>query len=234
MLKVSDLEAGYRGFNVLHQISFQVGQGEIISLLGSNGAGKSTTLRVLSGLLPARGGRIEFLGRDITNLSPHEIVRAGIVHVPEGRLIFGKLSVLQNLMLGAYTLSDPDVINHNLELVFDLFPILGERKDDRAENFSGGQQQMLAFGRGLMASPKLLLLDEPSLGLMPKLVDEVFESILRIKAQGITIILVEQRVREALDLCDRGYVLQSGNIVLSGTGQELLQTDMVKKVYLGL
>ncbi len=234
MLNVSRISAGYGGVPALTDVSLQVKEGEIVTIIGSNGAGKSTIARTITGLVKASSGSITFDGHSIERLPAHEVAGLGLIHVPEGRHVFGKLTVRENLMLGAYTLRSEEEIAGRLEYVCDLFPILAERSTQRAGSLSGGQQQMLALGRGLMASPKLLILDEPSLGLMPKLVEELFEAIHTISRAGVTMLLIEQRVHEALELSDRGYVIQNGRIVAEGLGSELIDSDMVRKAYLGL
>jgi len=218
----------------LADVSLNIEQGEIVAIVGSNGTGKSTLARVISGLVKPTSGTVTFGGQSIEKMPPHEIVKLGLVHVPEGRHVFGKLTVAENLMLGAYTLSKEADTRARMEFVCSLFPLLEERKNQKAGSLSGGQQQMLALGRGLMANPRLLILDEPSLGLMPKLVEELFESIRNVSSEGITILLIEQRVLEALELCNRGYVIQNGRIVLEGPGCELIESDMVRKAYLGM
>jgi branched-chain amino acid transport system ATP-binding protein len=234
MLRVDDIEVRYDEIPAVRGVSLNVNEGEIVSVIGSNGAGKSTLLKAISGLLHPIEGTIEFLGEDITPLHPYDIVARGISHVPEGRLIFGKMNVLDNLLLGAYTRREQGEIEATLDQVFTMFPRLRERQSQKSETFSGGEQQMLAIARGLMSRPKLLMLDEPSLGLMPKLVDEVFEVIVRLRSEGLTVLLVEQSVYEALQVADRAYVIQTGRIVLEGTGDELLANDGVRKAYLGV
>ena len=234
MLTVEGVEVGYDGVPALHGVSFEVRRGEIVTIVGSNGAGKSTILKTISGLLRPTTGTVTFQDRRVDDLESHRVVGLGIAHVPEGRRLFARLSVMQNLVLGAYTRKSPDERADTLERVFGLFPILRERRSQLAGTLSGGEQQMLAIGRGLMARPTLLMLDEPSLGIAPRLVDEIFASLARIKAEGATILLVEQNVVEALQLADRGYVLQTGRVVLSGTGQELVRSDLVRRAYLGM
>ena len=234
MLNVSGVSAGYGGVPALADVSLNIEQGEIVAIVGSNGTGKSTLARVISGLVKPTSGTVTFGGQSIEKMPPHEIVKLGLVHVPEGRHVFGKLTVAENLMLGAYTLSKEADTRARMEFVCSLFPLLEERKNQKAGSLSGGQQQMLALGRGLMANPRLLILDEPSLGLMPKLVEELFESRRNVSSEGITILLIEQRVLEALELCNRGYVIQNGRIVLEGPGCELIESDMVRKAYLGM
>ena len=234
MLKVSNLKLGYDNVPVVFDVSLDVQEKEVVSIVGSNGAGKSTILRGLSGLIRPMGGSIEFQGQDITRVPAHKLVEMGIAHVPEGRQLFGKLSVRENLMMGAYTLKDEAAKKDAMEQVYTLFPRLKEREDQAAETFSGGEQQMLAIARGLMCKPKLLMIDEMSLGLAPVLVDKVMDSLKEIRQTGITVLIVEQKVKEALELADRGYVLATGRIVQSGTSAELLESDIVKKAYLGM
>ncbi len=234
MLEISNIRVCYDQVPAIHEVSFRIEEGEIVSIIGANGAGKSTLLKTISGLLHPDPGWIEFLGQRIDQLPPHRIVELGISHVPEGRRIFQYMTVQRNLRLGAYTQKSEEVREETLKQIFEIFPVLKERMNQRAGTLSGGEQQMLAIARGLMSRPKLLMLDEPSLGLMPTLVTKVFETIRRINEEGITILLVEQNVREALELADRAYVLMTGNIVLEGTGEELLETDMVRKAYLGM
>jgi len=234
MLVINDLKAGYRGVTSLHGVSLEVADGEIVSIVGSNGAGKSELLCAISGIMPIFEGSITFNGERIDGLPTQSIVAKGIIQVPEGRHLFGKQTVLENLRLGAYTIREESRIAQNLERVYSVFPILKERRNQAAETLSGGEQQMLALGRGLMGQPKLLMVDECSLGVMPIMVEEIFRVIKEINKEGTTVLLVEQKVREALELADRAYVLQTGKIVLSGTCQELLRSDLVQKAYLGM
>ena len=234
MLKVENIEVRYGGVPVIHDVSLEVHAGELISVVGANGSGKTTLLKTISGTLHPTKGSIEFENEDIGKSSTVDIVRRGITYVPEERRIFGPLSVEENLRLGAYILNDNEAIEKSIDYVYSLFPILKERGKQKGGTLSGGEQQMLAIGRGLMARPKLLMLDEPSLGLMPKLVDEMLEAVAKLKGEGITILLVEQNVREALELADRGYVLQTGRTIYDGRGQELLETDIIKKAFLGI
>ncbi|MDR5694206.1 MAG: ABC transporter ATP-binding protein [Armatimonadota bacterium] len=234
MLQVKNITVAYDDVPAVVEVSFHVGEGEIVSIIGANGAGKSTLLRTVSGILRPVAGEIWFEGRRIDRLPANQIVHLGISLVPEGRRIFGRLSVLDNLILGAYTNRDPVARRERLDFVFSLFPVLHERAGQRAGTLSGGEQQMLAIGRALMSRPRLLMLDEPSLGLMPKLTARILQAIQEINRQGVTVLLVEQRVREALEIAHRGYVLQTGRIVATGTGSELLHTDLVRKAYLGL
>ena len=234
VLDVHEIRVRYSGAPVVHRVSFEVRQGETVCMVGSNGAGKSTILRAIMGALPVHAGQIVFEGKPIHGASTESIVRLGVVYVPEERMLFKPFSVEENLLLGAYSLAVRNRVSENLESIYDLFPRLKERRTQAASTLSGGEQQMLAIGRGLMSSPRLLMLDEPSLGLSPLLVDELFETIIQLKKKGLTILLVEQNVREALEICDRGYVLQSGRIVEEGTGEALLQSAMVRKAFLGL
>jgi branched-chain amino acid transport system ATP-binding protein len=224
----------YGDVPVLHGVSFRVEEGEVVSIVGSNGAGKSTILRTVSGLMHPDAGEIAFCGRRVDRLDPHEIVRMGIAHVPEGRRLFARKTVWENLYLGAYVRDSEQENARQMERVFQVLPILKERRNQAAGTLSGGEQQMLAIGRGLMSRPKLLLMDECSLGLQPTLVERVFQLIDELHQNGMTILLVEQRVHEALELADRAYVLQTGRVVLEGTGEELLQSDLVRQAYLGM
>ena len=234
ILEIENIKVRYSGLPVLQGVSLDVRQGETVSVLGSNGAGKSTLLRAVMGTRPAFEGRIRFDGREIQKLDTEKIIRMGIIYVPEEKMLFGPLSVKENLHLGAYILKDTRQVRQNLEFVYNLFPKLKERQDQPASTLSGGEQQMVAIGRGLMSRPRILLLDEPSLGLAPILVDEVFDTIRKLKEEGMTILLVEQNVRESLELADRGYVLQTGRIVGSGTGRELLESDIFREAFLGI
>ena len=234
ILEIDNIKVRYSGLPVLQGISITVNPGETVSVLGANGAGKSTLLRAIMGTQPVFEGRIAFKTREIQTLRTEEIVRLGIVCVPEENMLFSPLSVEENLYLGAYVLDDRDQIQRNLEFVYNLFPKLYERRSQPASTLSGGEQQMVAIGRGLMSRPQVLMLDEPSLGLAPILVDEVLDTVRKLKAEGITILLVEQNVREALDLADRGYVLQTGRIVGEGSGRELLESDIFREAFLGI
>jgi branched-chain amino acid transport system ATP-binding protein len=234
MLKVSEIEVRYSGVPVIHNVSLEVNQRELVCVVGANGAGKSTLLKAVAGALHCSKGSIRFEDREISCLSISDIVRMGITYVPEARLIFGPLTVEENLELGAYIIDDDEAAKKNLEYVYHLFPRLAERRLQQGGTLSGGEQQMLAIGRGLMSNPKLLMLDEPSLGLMPKLVDEMLEAVAKLKESGKTILLVEQNVRESLELSDRGYVLQTGRTIHQGTGKELLNAEIIKKAFLGL
>ena len=233
MLEIKDIEVYYGVIQALKGISFEVNQGEVIALIGANGAGKTTTLQTITGLLQAKRGSISFEGKDITRTPAHNIVKLGIAHVPEGRRVFSNLTVYQNLRMGAYTRADKNEIEESLNLVYERFPRLQERKNQMAGTLSGGEQQMLAMGRALMSRPKLLMLDEPSMGLAPILVEQIFKIIQTLHEAGTTILLVEQNAQAALSIADRGYVLETGKIVTSGTGTELLASPEIKKAYLG-
>ena len=232
MLKVEELQVYYDAIQALKGISFSVAQGEIVTLLGANGAGKTTTLKTISGLLKPRRGTIDLAGKAIAGLEPHEIVRLGVAHVPEGRKIFSRLTVLENLKTGAYS-RRASSISEDLDHVFALFPRLKERNRQVAGTLSGGEQQMLAIGRGLMARPKLLLLDEPSMGLAPIVVEQIFETIQSINREGVTILLVEQNAAIALAVSHRGYVLETGSTLLEGKASDLTNNDLVRQAYLG-
>lgn len=233
MLNVEHVRVSYQRVPALHDVSLVLQKGEIVALVGGNGNGKSTTLRAIAGLNRLESGRILLGDRDIGALAPHQRVRLGVSLVPEGRRLFPRLSVTRNLELGAYTRADPAEIGSSMEEVFALFPILKERRAQLAGTMSGGEQQMLAIGRGLMARPQLLLLDEPSWGIAPKLVTKILDTIVAINAAGVSIMLVEQNLRRALAICDRAYVIQTGRIVLEGVGSDLLQSELVRQAYLG-
>ncbi|SHI19755.1 amino acid/amide ABC transporter ATP-binding protein 2, HAAT family (TC 3.A.1.4.-) [Sporobacter termitidis DSM 10068] len=231
MLTVNDINVYYGPIHAIKGVSFEVRPGEIVALIGANGAGKSTVLKTISGLLRPKTGNIVFDGRDITKLEAHKVVRAGLAHVPEGRRIFLQMTVIENLEMGAFTKST--VSEEDLEDIFTKFPRLKERRKQVAGTLSGGEQQMLAMGRALMSKPKLMMLDEPSMGLAPILVEQVFSIITELNKAGTTILLVEQNAGMALDVAHRAYVLETGNITLSGTGEELAQSDEIRKAYLG-
>jgi branched-chain amino acid transport system ATP-binding protein len=233
MLEVKNLEVSYGSIRALHGISFEVDKGEIVTLIGSNGAGKTTTLRSISALTNVQGGKINYSGQAITNMKAHRIVRLGISHVPEGRKIIGNLTVMENLMMGAFIRDDKAGIQESLEEVLTRFPRLKERAKQMGSTLSGGEQQMLAIGRGLMSKPELLLLDEPSMGLSPILVEEIFNIISIINKRGITILLVEQNAFMALQVAHRGYVMETGRIVLSGPSEQLRTDEQVRAAYLG-
>ena len=233
MLQVSGLCAGYGPVDVLQQVSLEVRRGEIVSLIGANGAGKSSTLRCVSRILKSRAGSLRFEGRDLLALPAHEVVAAGLAHVPEGRRIFPRLTVLENLQMGAYRRSDAAGIAKDLGHVHELFPILRDRARQAGGTLSGGEQQMLAIGRALMSRPRMLMMDEPSMGIAPILVARIFEAVKQLRAEGMTILLVEQNARAALRLSDRGYVMETGRITLQGTGAELAADRRVQEAYLG-
>lgn len=234
ILETKELQSGYQGMPVLHDITFQVREGEIVAILGSNGAGKTTTLRTITGAVRATGGSVIYQGQPITKKPTYEMVRLGISLVPEGRHLFGQMSIRDNLLMGAYKEKDKALIESRMDSMFEIFPRLKERLDQLAGTLSGGEQQMVAIARGMMSAPRLLMLDEPSLGLMPKLVEEVFDFIKRINHMGTTVVIVEQNAGDTLLMADYAYVISEGEVVLSGTGEELLKNDEVQKVYLGL
>ena len=233
MLEVKDLEVYYGVIQALKGISFEVNEGEVIALIGANGAGKTTILHTITGLIEAKAGTVEFEGKDITKMPGHKIVTLGMAHVPEGRRVFADLSVYENLKLGAYTRTDKNEIAQSLEMVYKRFPRLKERKNQLAGTLSGGEQQMLAMGRALMSKPKIILMDEPSMGLSPIFVNEIFDIIREVSEAGTTVLLVEQNAKKALSIADRAYVLETGKIVLSGDAKELMNDESVKKAYLG-
>ena len=233
MLEVKDLQVYYGVIQALKGISFHVNQGEVIALIGANGAGKTTTLQTLTGILSPKSGSIVFEGKDLTRTPAHKIVEMGMAHVPEGRRVFADMSVYENLLLGAYTRKDKAEIAESLAGVYKRFPRLEERKGQRAGTLSGGEQQMLAMGRALMSKPKIILMDEPSMGLSPILVEEIFHIIREISAGGTTVLLVEQNAKKALSIADRAYVLETGKITMSGNAKDLLEDEAVKKAYLG-
>ncbi|REJ51593.1 MAG: ABC transporter ATP-binding protein [Microcystis aeruginosa TA09] len=233
MLKINDLSVNYGGIKALQQVSLRVEKGEIVTLIGANGAGKTTTLKTISRLLTAKTGRIIYQGQDITHLPPHEIVKRGIAHSPEGRRILARQTVLTNLQLGAYTRSDRLRVKSDIEEQWQLFPRLSERREQLAGTLSGGEQQMLAIARALMSRPKLLLLDEPSLGLAPQIVREIFSIIRKLNESGVTILLVEQNANLALETANRGYVLEAGRLTIAGKAGDLLRDERVKQAYLG-
>ncbi|MGY3778129.1 ABC transporter ATP-binding protein [Isobaculum melis] len=233
MLKVENLNVHYGVIQALHDVSFEVGEGEIVSLIGANGAGKSTVLKVLSGLHRLTSGKILFHDQEIQKSATKKIVESGISLVPEGRHVFAGLTVLENLEMGAYLRKDKGNLKKDMDHVYERFPVLAERKNQDAATLSGGEQQMLAMGRALMSKPKLLLLDEPSMGLAPIFIKEIFAIIQEIQKQGTTVLLIEQNAKLALSIANRGYVLETGKVVLSGTGEMLLNSDEVKKAYLG-
>jgi branched-chain amino acid transport system ATP-binding protein len=233
LLEVENLRVAYGKIEAVKGISFSVEAGQVVTLIGTNGAGKTTTLRTLSGLLKPTGGKIVFNGRYLTRVPPHKIVALGLAHSPEGRHIFPRLTIEQNLQLGAYLRKDAAGITKDIERAYELFPILGERRKQAAGTLSGGEQQMLAMGRALMCQPKLLMLDEPSMGLSPIMMQKIMATIVELKSQGTTILLVEQNAQAALSLADQAHVMEIGSIKLSGTGQDLLHDESVRKTYLG-
>ena len=233
MLKVTDLEVCYGVIRAIKGISFEVNKGEVVALIGANGAGKTTTLHTITGLIAPKAGKIEFEGKDITRIPGHKIVSLGMAHVPEGRRVFADLTVLENLKLGAYTRKDKNEIAETLKKVYERFPRLEERKGQLAGTLSGGEQQMLAIGRALMSHPDIILMDEPSMGLSPIYVNEIFDIIQSISASGTTVLLVEQNAKKALSIADRAYVLETGTISLEGKADELMNDESVKKAYLG-
>ena len=233
LLEVKDLVVSYGGIEALKGISFSVDEGQIVTLIGANGAGKSTTLRAITGIVPVKSGTITYNGENITGMDTQKVVERGIALVPEGRRVFANLTVLENLKIGAYLRKDTAQIQKDIEYIYKLFPRLEERSWQLAGTLSGGEQQMLAMGRALMSKPQLLMLDEPSMGLSPILVDQIFDIIKELHNAGTTILLVEQNAQMALSIADNAYVLESGKIVLSGTGAELLASEQVKKAYLG-
>lgn len=234
MLEVRQIHCAYDSVPVIHGISLEVRAGEIVAIVGANGAGKSTTMRTIAGLMHPTEGTISFLGEDITRTPGYAMITKGISFVPEGRRLFSKLTVRENLELGAYTEKDRELIEKRLEEIFSLFPVLKNRANQVAETMSGGEQQMCAIARGLMSKPKLLMLDELSLGLMPSLVEKVLEAVVEINRKGTTILIVEQMVQEALEIATRGYVIQTGKIIQEGSARELLESDSVRKAYMGL
>jgi branched-chain amino acid transport system ATP-binding protein len=234
LLSVEKIKVNYKQIAALHEVSLHVREGEIVVALGSNGAGKSTLLKSIASQLNPAEGSVLFQGERINGIGPHEVVKRGISLVPEGKRIFAKMSVNENLLVGAYLQKDEKIRTATLDRIFELFPRLRERMKQKAGTLSGGEQQMLAIARGLMSKPKLLMLDEPSLGIAPNLVDRIFETIEIIRKSGLTILIVEQHVQEALEMADRGYILQTGRIVLEGNSEILLESELVKKAYLGI
>lgn len=233
MLEVKDLQVYYGVIQALKGISFEVNQGEVIALIGANGAGKTTTLQTLTGILQAKSGSIMFEGKDLTKVPAHKIVEMGMAHVPEGRRVFSDMTVYENLLMGAYTRKDKNEIVESLEMVYKRFPRLKERQGQRSGTLSGGEQQMLAMGRALMSKPRIILMDEPSMGLSPIFVNEIFNIIKDVSEGGTTVLLVEQNAKKALSIADRAYVLETGNITLEGKAEDLLHNEAVQKAYLG-
>lgn len=233
MLEVKDLEVYYGMIQAIKGVSFHVDQGEVIALIGANGAGKTTILHTVTGLLSPKKGSVVFEGQEVTRIPAHKIVSLGMAHVPEGRRVFAELSVYENLKMGAYTRKDKSEIEENLQKIYERFPRLKERKNQMAGTLSGGEQQMLAMGRALMSQPKIILMDEPSMGLSPILVNEIFDIIQEVSKSGTTVLLVEQNAKKALSIADRAYVLETGRIALEGRAEDLLRDDSIKKAYLG-
>ena len=233
MLQVTDLKVNYGVIQAIKGVSFEVNEGEVIALIGANGAGKTTILHTVTGLIAPKSGKIEFEGKDITKMPAHKIVTLGMAHVPEGRRVFADLSVYENLLMGAFTRKDKDEIAKTLEMVYKRFPRLKERKNQVAGTLSGGEQQMLAMGRALMSHPKILLMDEPSMGLSPLFVNDIFDIIKEVSASGTTVLLVEQNAKKALSIADRAYVLETGKIVLDAAADVLMNDPSIKKAYLG-
>lgn len=234
MLKVKDINVAYKDVQVLWDVSFEVKEGEFVAILGANGAGKTTTLNAISGLLKVIKGSIEFMGKDITQIPGYKVAELGIIHVPEGRRLFPEMSVRENLEIGSLFPAAKAKRKETMKKVYEFFPILEEKQNEEAGTLSGGQQQMLALGRGLMALPKLLIMDEPSLGLAPVLVKQIFENIREINNEGVTVLQVEQNVVQTLNMCHRAYVLENGRVFLHGTGKELLNDEHIKEAYLGI
>lgn len=233
MLEVNDIQVAYGVILAIKGVSFHVDKGEVIALIGANGAGKTTILHTISGLITPKSGSVIFEGKDITKIPGHKIVSMGMAHVPEGRRVFAQLTVLENLKMGAYTRKNKDEVQQTLEMVFERFPRLKERQNQLAGTLSGGEQQMLAMGRALMSHPSIILMDEPSMGLSPIFVNEIFDIIQEVSKSGTTVLLVEQNAKKALSIADRAYVLETGNIVLEGKAADLLENDAIKKAYLG-
>ncbi|HKM23520.1 MAG TPA: ABC transporter ATP-binding protein [Erysipelothrix sp.] len=233
MLRIKDLKVNYGHVEALKGIDFKIKEGQIISLIGANGAGKSTLLKSISGLLPIKEGEVEFIGESLLKRAPEDIVTSGLIHVPEGRRIFEGMSVYENLLLGAYTRKDKAQVEKDITLMFERFPILKERRNQDAHTLSGGEQQMLALSRALLSKPKILLLDEPSMGLAPLIVIQIFDIIKQINQEGVTILLVEQNAKAALEISDYAYILESGQIKLHGEKEELLNSDKIREIYLG-
>jgi branched-chain amino acid transport system ATP-binding protein len=234
MLELENVSSGYGKVQILWDVSFQIKEKEIVSIIGPNGAGKTTLVKTIMGLLPAKSGTVRFKGDTIEKLPPYEIVKKGLVMIPEGREIFPRMTVEENLLLGAYTIKDKSAVQDSKEKVYQIFPVLKKKEKAQAQTLSGGEQQMLVICRGLMSNPQLLILDEPSLGLAPIIVEKVLDTVAKINEDGVTILLVEQNIRDSLGVADRGYVLEEGKIILEGEGRELLSNSHIKEVYLGL
>ena len=234
MLELEKVSSGYGKVQILWDVSFQIKEKEIVSIIGPNGAGKTTLVKTIMGLLPAKSGTVQFKGEAIQKLPPYEIVKKGLVMIPEGREIFPRMTVEENLLLGAYTIKDKNVVKDTKEKVYQIFPVLKKKEKAKAQTLSGGEQQMLVICRSLMSNPQLLILDEPSLGLAPIIVEKVLDTVTKINEDGVTILLVEQNIRDSLGVANRGYVLEEGKIILEGEGRELLSNSHIKEVYLGL
>jgi len=234
MLEVENVSAAYGLVQILWNVSFKIKEKEIVSIIGPNGAGKTTLVKTVMGLLPAKNGTIRFKGEPITNLRPYEIVKKGVTLIPEGREIFPKMTVEENMLLGAYIIKDKNTVKESKEKIFQIFPVLRKKEKALAQTLSGGEQQMLVICRSLMSNPQLLILDEPSLGLAPILVGKVLDTLRKINEEGVTVLLVEQNIRDSLNIADRGYVLEKGKIIIEGAGRELLSNDHIKEVYLGI
>ena len=234
MLELEKVSSGYGKVQILRDVSFQIKEKEIVTIIGPNGAGKTTLVKTIVGLLPATNGVISFKGTPIQKLPPYEIVKKGLVMIPEGREIFPRMTVEENLLLGAYTIKDKNIVKDSKEKVYQIFPVLKKKEKAQAQTLSGGEQQMLVICRSLMSNPQLLILDEPSLGLAPIIVEKVLDTVAKINEDGVTILLVEQNIRESLGIANRGYVLEEGKIILEGEGRELLSNNHIKEVYLGL
>ena len=234
MLDAKNVSAAYGLVQILWDVSFKINEKEIVSIIGPNGAGKTTLVKTIMGLLPAKNGTIQFKGENIENLPPYEIVKKGVSLIPEGREIFPRMTVEENLLLGAYTIGDKQQVKDSKERIYQIFPVLRKKEKAMAQTLSGGEQQMLVIGRSLMSTPQLLILDEPSLGLAPIIVAKVLDTLRQINEEGVTVLLVEQNIRDSLNIADRGYVLEEGKIIIEGEGRELLTNDHIKQVYLGL
>jgi branched-chain amino acid transport system ATP-binding protein len=234
MLEVENVSAAYGLVQILWDVSFHIKEKEIVSVIGPNGAGKTTLVKTVMGLLPAKNGTIRFKGENIEKLRPYEIVKKGVTLIPEGREIFPKMTVEENMLLGAYTINDKNAVKESKERIYQIFPVLKKKEKDLAQTLSGGEQQMLVICRSLMSNPELLILDEPSLGLAPILVGKVLDTLRKINEEGVTVLLVEQNIRDSLNIADRGYVLEKGKIIIEGKGRELLSNDHIKEVYLGI
>lgn len=234
MLKIENVSAAYGMVQILWDVSFNINEKEIVSIIGPNGAGKTTLVKTIMGLLPAKSGTIRFKGENIENLPPYEIVKKGVTLIPEGREIFPRMSVEENMLLGAYTIREKHQVKESKERIYQIFPILRKKEKALAQTLSGGEQQMLVIGRSMMSNPELLILDEPSLGLAPIIVAKVLDTLRQINEEGVAVLLVEQNIRDSLNIADRGYVLEEGKIIIEGEGRELLSNDHIKEVYLGI